>query len=355
MNIFNFFKKQKFGTGAIDDLRTQEEKLKDYRFEELVSAPIVEWKEKPPENWRKFPIRNQSRSGSCVAFSKAKELGIHNFLEEGEFINLSARDIYTRRSNKPNAGMWGQDANQIAIKYGATIDILMPSDNLGEVLMNNDLDRKPSKEIIGMVFRPKSWIALPFDIDAIASVLSKGIPVNLFFKFDVSEWDKEVPTINLNSQLSAHHSVVATDYFLYQGKKSLLIEDSWSINSGIEGRRIITENWISRLTWASYFTDLSNLDLLKKDDIIKPKYRFEKNLGVGMKNNDVIALQDILKFEGLFPRTQISTGVFGGLTLRAVKDFQLKYAKEILEPLGLIQPTGYVGELTRKKLNEIFS
>jgi len=346
MNIFNFFRKQKFGTGAIDDLRTSEEKLKDYRFEELVSAPIVEWKEKPQSEWRKFPIRNQSQSGSCVAFSKAKELGIFNYLEEGEFVNLSARDIYIRRSNKPDAGMWGQDANQIAIKHGATLEILMPSEGLNEAAMNNDLDRKPSKEVIGMVFRPKSWIALPFNFDAIASIISKGTPVNLFFKFDVSEWNKGVPTINPNSQLSAHHSVVAIDYFLYQNKKSLLIEDSWSINSGIDGRRIITEDWTSRMTWASYFEDLSNLDLLKKEDIIKPKHRFEKDLGVGMKNNDIIVLQDILKYEELFPKTQISTGYFGGITRNAVQGFQRKYG---IEPIS-----GFVGILTRTKLNGMY-
>ncbi len=332
--------------GALDDVRLPEEKEKDFRHEELASIAPIEWKEKPQEQWRKFPIRNQNGSGSCVANSKVKELGILNFNEEQEFITLSARDIYTRRVNQATAGMAGQDANQIVIKNGATLESLMPSEGLNEALMNNSIDRKPSKEVIGMVFRPKNWIALPFDFDAIANILSKGIPVNLFFKFDIAEWNQQVPTINPDSKLSSHHSIVAVDYFLYNNKKAFLIEDSWSINSGIEGRRILTEDWIPRISWASYFVDLSNYDLIKKEEIVKPQYQFNQDLKVGDKNDDVKALQNCLKWEDLFPKTQESTGCFYGLTLKAVKDFQKKYN---IEPIS-----GFVGEKTRAKLNELF-
>ena len=345
-NIFSLFTKKQYGTGALIDTRLETDKEKDFRIEELATIAPVIWKEKPQENWRKFPIRNQDNSGSCVANSKVKELGILNYNEEQEFATLSARDIYTRRANKPQAGMQGQDANQIAIKCGATLENLMPSENKNETLMNDDLDRKPSKEVIGMIFRPKSWICLPFDFDTIAGILSKGIPVNLFFRFDISEWNKGVPEINPNSKLSAHHSVVAVDYFLYDNRKALLIEDSWSTNSGIEGRRIITEDWTPRITWASYFEDLDNWNLLKKDEVIKPKYQFNQDLKVGMRNNDVKILQDCLKYEELFPRTQESTGFYGGITLKAVKEFQKKYN---IEPVS-----GYTGILTRTKLNELY-
>ncbi|MBI2097897.1 MAG: PKD domain-containing protein [Candidatus Vogelbacteria bacterium] len=38
----------------------------------------------------------------------------------------------------------------------------------------------------------------------------------------------------------------------------------------------------------------------------------------------------------------------------AVSVFQLKYKNEILAPLGLTNPTGYVGPATRKKLNQLY-
>lgn len=46
---------------------------------------------------------------------------------------------------------------------------------------------------------------------------------------------------------------------------------------------------------------------------------------------------------------------FGLATLSAVMRFQLKYAKEILVPNGLLAPTGVVGGLTRAKLNTLCS
>ncbi|MBI2097586.1 MAG: hypothetical protein HYT46_01470 [Candidatus Vogelbacteria bacterium] len=45
---------------------------------------------------------------------------------------------------------------------------------------------------------------------------------------------------------------------------------------------------------------------------------------------------------------------FTEATAAAVSAFQLKYAKEILAPLGLANPTGYVGPSTRKVLNRLY-
>ena len=346
-----WFRKQKFINGALDDPRIREEKLKDFRFEELVTAPpLIDWTEKPKEKWRSYPVRNQNGAGSCVSYSKALELGILNELEEEEFVLLSARDVYTRRSNQGSAGMWGQDANQICIKDGATLETLMPSDNKNETEINKTDDRKPHKEVVGKIFRAKNWIALPFEMNSIASILKTGKGVNLFFKFNYSEWNRPVPVLS-NQVLDCHHSVVAIDYTWYNGKRALIIQDSWGLKNTYEGRRVISEDWLNpvfrRINWASYFEDLCNWDLLKKEDLTKPKWRFEKDLWFGLKNNDVIMLQDALKWLDLFPKTQISTGFFGGITRDSVKKFQIKYGIEPVE--------GYVGKITRARLNEIFS
>lgn len=49
------------------------------------------------------------------------------------------------------------------------------------------------------------------------------------------------------------------------------------------------------------------------------------------------------------------TTYFGPRTEAAVRDFQQKYASEILLPLGLSRPTGYVGYRTRTALQEMYS
>ena len=70
-----------FKNGANIDLRKYEEKIKDYKFEEIVaSVNPVKWEKRET---RSFPIFNQNGSGSCVAQTQAKEMGIIRFLEDG--------------------------------------------------------------------------------------------------------------------------------------------------------------------------------------------------------------------------------------------------------------------------------
>jgi hypothetical protein len=74
----------------------------------------------------------------------------------------------------------------------------------------------------------------------------------------------------------------------------------------------------------------------------------DRNLYFGMSNNsDVQCLQNFLKKQGqsIYPEGLI-TGNFGSLTQQAVIRFQAKY--------GIVQ-TGYVGQITRAKINQILS
>ena len=72
-----------------------------------------------------------------------------------------------------------------------------------------------------------------------------------------------------------------------------------------------------------------------------------------MNSKEVRCLQEFLKSQGseIYPEGLI-TGNFLNLTQLAVIRFQEKYATEILNPLGLGKGTGYVGPLTRAKINQ---
>jgi len=77
------------------------------------------------------------------------------------------------------------------------------------------------------------------------------------------------------------------------------------------------------------------------------------NLYIGLINNQgVKCLQQLLVDEGVYPEA-IVNGNFFLLTKNAVIKFQNKYKSEILTPVGLFQGSGYVGPMTRAKVNDL--
>ncbi|MBZ1356612.1 MAG: peptidoglycan-binding protein [Candidatus Nealsonbacteria bacterium] len=79
------------------------------------------------------------------------------------------------------------------------------------------------------------------------------------------------------------------------------------------------------------------------------------NLFVGVSNPDQVrCLQQILRDQGpgVYPEGLV-TGRFLSLTRMAVIRFQEKYASEVLTPLGLTSGTGFVGQKTREKMNQL--
>ena len=85
--------------------------------------------------------------------------------------------------------------------------------------------------------------------------------------------------------------------------------------------------------------------------------KFERDLYFGMQNNSEIhCLQEFLRNQGpdVYPEGLV-TGNFLSLTKSAVIRFQEKHASEILAPLGLEKGTGYLGSMTRNKINNLIS
>lgn len=340
-------------TGVVEDPRTLEEKAEDYRAEEVASFAAPDWKVKGQNDWPKYDVRNQDGSFSCVAQTAALMLGIENLREEGRFITASAGDIYDKRVNA-GSGMWGANGLSIASKTGATLEMFMPSQNMNEAQISK-INRTTSDKQIGLIYRGGGYIQHPFDIEHIASYMEahrkNGIakPVMTFYRFNRKEWTSEPKDLGLPKTI--HHSTTAIEHGLYRGRKVLITQDSWGLHSTtFKGIRLIDQEWIDKhMTFAGSLHDLQN-DWRDTQDNEKPKHTFYKQMQYGETNPEIAAIQDILKYENLFPNIE-STGRYLQITAKAVLAWQRKHKVASEAELNYLQ--GRVcGPKTIKKLNE---
>ena len=128
----------------------------------------------------------------------------------------------------------------------------------------------------------------------------------------------------------------------------ILIPSGLSAGTGVVGQTTITK--LNTLA-SKYFVNLSDFTLPVVSTV---KNVFLVNLQLGSISDDVVLLKTILNSDAstaLSPKN--STNIFDADTVIAVNKFQMKYASEILTPLGLTSATGYVGASTRKKLNSM--
>lgn len=370
-----------FKSGIVDDPRTTEEKEKDYTIEEVASsfkAPV--WKEKKQPNelqfsfrddtWRRFPERDQDGSSRCVMETGAKLLGIDNWIEEGEFAELSSKYGYSFRINRSwgsGEGMVGDDALQILTKRGLPFEGQVPSNGIGEAESNAYVPKK-SHEQVAQVFRAGGYGKFQTrEIDRIASVIQNtGKGVMAWFRWDGDEYT-DVPFLKTGSTLAYHHSVSLIDPILYNGKKAFVIDESWGKNiSKFGAQRIITEDFfLARNTFAAQTLDLRNDWRDNPAQVIpipKPKHTFLQDLQfspVYNVDNEVKKLQEILRYEGFFPTTVNGqpieiTGYYGAITAKAVLEFQQKHSVASTAELILLQGKK-VGPKTRVVLNELYA
>lgn len=119
------------------------------------------------------------------------------------------------------------------------------------------------------------------------------------------------------------------------------------------------DNFTHRLAWNYIIPYAVRGDVILKQlpvVPVKPTYQFNNILSFGYRSQDVVNLQNALKYDGEFPATIPSTGYYGSITASAVEKFQLKYrlipSASYWQSINMIPQ---VGPKTLKKLNELFS
>lgn len=333
--------------GVLTDDRSEELKGKDYNINspEFATAFALNWTEKDPTQWKKYSVRNQNGSGSCVAQAFSKALEIIYALNEKDaqkfYEVYSATPIFKRRQNFGTTGMYLYDAADITKKLGTTLESLCPSQNMNDAQIDaSNIPETPTK-ISGYIYTNNK------DFYGIAGMIEQYGHCILTFNSNYEEWTS-IPEFK-NTPVKWGHCVCATDYVLYKGKEYIVVDESWGHGATeFDAKRLISKEFLTaRCTGAVSLLPVKKVEL--------PKYVFQNKLIYGIKNNDVLMLQKALQILGFFPSGVTTTGYYGNVTVEAVKKFQLAYKDEILTPSGLTNPTGIFGNASIKKLNEILN
>ena len=328
----------KYKTGAIPEPVDP----RDHRLEEVFSAPLVDWNKGydiEEVMGRELPTRDQKQSSSCVSQAWAYYSEVLDYLESKQWMRQSARFIYSQ-IYLPNGGAYIRSGGQVLTDQGEVPEVIVP-DKPTEAGMRDKSDVTVYDKTIAKTLLKASYASFEVQtIDYLASIIQAhhGFVSGVRDNFKHSNWRGEI--VKMGDKANNGHCLYFGKFKYIAGKKYLGFKNSWG-NIGDKGWQWLGEEWIKA---GRFFNPKTIVDL--PNDVERPKekpnYYFINNLKVGMKNMEVKALQERLRYEGTF-NYPTATGYFGGITLRAVKAYQI---------IHKIPATGFVGPMTRAELNK---
>lgn len=324
-------------TGVLGDPREDPRIQNGYSIDEVLAAAApINWVKKGISEVVQYPVWNQLQTSACVAFSKAKQISIKIFELTGVWIDFSPASIYQLRPNAPGGGMFIPDANDIVNKRGVALEALMKSQNLTEAQINLVKRTRVADLFANAIAEAVvRYLYVPVDIDRIAQTIESKKAVSLLIFANYDEYSRMVPVVqneNLTIQTAPIvHEIVGVDYFLNQdGEKRIYVNDSAHFG-GLAVREFTADFLNKRCVLA----DALDVFTFEPETILKPTFI----------DQNVVTLQDCLKYEGVFPTNVASSGVYGAITTKAVKDFQTKYGLAV---------TGLISAETRAKLHALY-
>jgi len=329
--IKNLFTKPEVYNGVLPDLRSDEEKAKDWQALEVFAPKAPVFREVKENEWKRYQVRNQDGSGSCVANTVAKMLEVKRFIAKNDVVKFSHAPIYINRSNKPQGGMVGQDALQLAVKYSSCPETEMPSENKNDAQL--DAMQMPLHfEDINNYVKPNAYLMLPLDFDYVASMVEQEGAVMIWVDTSYSCWQKDIPTAGGKGG-GVRHSITVVDAITLNGVQYLVIEDSWGRFGKYNGQRLITREFFKD---AVFFSAVLTEFVYDIDDTAIFT-TFDYPLEYKMENEEVRRLQRYLKAKGFFPQNKEVTKFYGNITAKAVYDFQVAHNVASLAELNQLK------------------
>ena len=320
------------GTGGLLSLPDE----RDFKWSNLGSSAL-------PFNWNlgydvtnKLPsylkIKNQGQSLSCGGQSMAYYGEVLEAISTKSEEERSAKFIYAQ-THVYGGGSYLRDNCDIAVKQGWARESVLTSyqgnNTPTEAFITDDRDITPEARNDASISKALSYASVDLNIDAVAQAVANNYGAIILIQgSNNGTWLSAYPKVPVNGEATWNHFLYIGKAKLIDGKKYLCALNSWGPDVGLNGWQWISED---------FFTSGRILEvrtLVFKD---KPsQFVFNNNLFWGMKNAEVLQLQARLNV--------IQTGFFGSLTFNAVRKYQQANG---------ISSTGFVGPLTRAKLNSL--
>lgn len=316
-NIFPREQKDGHGKGLI----ISPTDYRDVRDKDVLGA--IDVRPLPEEYLIPFilPLKDQENTPACVGFACStikdeKERREKNeFIGDGEWLYKECKKV----DGIPNvAGTYFRTGLDRLMKVG-----IRPT-------AGSPIQGDPAN------FRIGGYTRVDCDIESLKRAILQFGAVLAGFYGSNQGWNNAYikPTKNIDWG----HAVVLIGW----DKDYMIGQNSWG-NWGEKGLFYFDKNYLPFEAWA-VLSDYPTQLLPTPAD--KPSYVFYNDLYRGMNSDEVGILQDCLVYFGCMTKEQIKTGYrnFGAKTFEGVKLFQLRHG---------INQTGYFGQVTRTKINEL--
>lgn len=341
---------EKYGKGAIVDTIDK----RDFNFKEV-------GKTTPPFLWNKgfdieevlsdklgiadfkIPVKDQNGSFSCGGQAWAYYDQVLEAILTGSFEERSAKYIYSQTFVAPDGGSTGRDNCNILINQGCAREALTASYENGKppkelfMRLKSDITEAAKKDAVSSKAFIYSNVDPDMELFAKALRDNNGL-IMLITGSDNGSWTSPFPKPPKDSKNLWNHWVYIGKAKIINGKPHFGFLNSWGDDVGEKGWQWINEDYF-KAHFVGYGWTIS----------LAEKFKFSKDLRIGMTDKDVKQLQIRLNQK---PETQVAqsgagspgleTDYFGGLTFKAVQAFQV---------INGLPNTGFFGVLTRGKMN----
>lgn len=332
-----------------------------------------------------LPLWNQRRIGACVGHAAGKKKQNQEWDETHEVVPINPRFVYAlakAEDGLPNEGTYYRLGMKILQKVGAPPEI---PEYLNDTNLSHadyiDISKIPAKAYeLAAKYRIASYATIGSFMNITEEQLMQGVSAGDGVLLGVQvgkEWwtnksgqsswsEADLLPLRPPAAIVSGHAIFADEYEVVgDSKLKIWHTNSWSKDWAAGGRgwfwyheykQFLIEAWSA--------IDLPNdwLEKLKQLPSAETfRHRFNQDLELGQRSEEVAALQTALMIDGNFSKElyaelfkQNQLGYYGSITQKAVREFQFKYKVASAAELWLVNGRR-AGVKTRIKLNELFA